>query len=94
MRTPANLHLIVGKRVARVVTGRVPPEDTGTGQFATDLGRIYFDDGSYIYLVAHESQNEPYVTGHYCAASQPGSLDHAVSEFVKAVTDNKKSEKT
>lgn len=55
---------IVGKKVARVEQcKRMLREYSGGTE--TEVERIHFDDGSYVYFVALESDFEPFVKALY-----------------------------
>lgn len=63
---------IAGKRVASVRTERIDNRNHN-GLMDTAIVAINFDDGSFIYFVAHETEHEPYVAAFYQKARQPSA---------------------
>lgn len=70
MPTTLNPNWIIGKRVVAVETVKVD----GHCGVETGISAIRFDNGSRIYFVAHETDDEPYVAACYQpAARNPGA---------------------
>lgn len=66
-----NVHRIIGKQVAKLITQREQRREHGTDrEVATSLEAIVFTDGSVLVLHATEGDYEPYTRASYVPASR------------------------